>query len=286
MRRIASIVVVDPRGWLLLQERDEHPRVDPEKWSTVGGGVDEGETDEEGALRELEEETGLTGLDLDSLGTFSFYCTGCAETHEVAVFLAFADLTDADIDCREGRQIVFVDPATVHTLDWNRSLVATLPLVLGSTQYAGRFDVRERHQFGCVLLVDRAGGVLLQERDEHAPIDPDRWGLAGGHLEPGEDPEAGALRELAEETGVRLPPGSLHHYDTVRVYHPHSASVDRVHVFAAGVDLGDDDIDCREGRQIVFVDPDRARALDLGMTGVLTVPAFLDSDLYRVLATG
>ena len=26
------------------------------------------------------------------------------------VFVAATDLTDADIDCREGRQIVFVDP--------------------------------------------------------------------------------------------------------------------------------------------------------------------------------
>lgn len=284
MRRIASVVLVDPRGWLLLQERDEHPRVDPELWSPVGGGIDDGETDLEGALRELEEETGLTGIDLESLGVFSFYCAGCAETHEVALFVAFTDLTDADVVCREGRQIVFVDPATVHTLPWNRSLAVTLPLVLGSEAYVARFGLRERQEFGCVLLVDAHGGVLLQERDEHAPIDPDRWGLAGGHLEPGEDPEAGAYREVAEETGVRLPPGTLRLYETVPIYHPHSASVDRVHVFTARVDLTDADIDCREGRRIVFVPPDRARTLDLSMTGVVVVPAFLDSEVYRTLA--
>jgi 8-oxo-dGTP pyrophosphatase MutT (NUDIX family) len=284
MRRIASVVLVDPRGWLLLQERDEHPRVDPEMWSPVGGGIDEGESDEEGALRELEEETGLSGIDLESLGTFSFYCTGCAETHDVALFVAFTELTDADVVCQEGRQIVFVDPATVHTLDWNRSLAATLPLVMSSEAYADRFGLRERQQFGCVLLVDARGGVLLQERDEHAPIDPDRWGLVGGHLEPGEDPEAGAYREVEEETGVRLPPGTLRLLETVRVYHPHSASVDRVHVFTARVDLTDHDIDCREGRRIVFVPPDLARTLDLTMTGVVVVPAFLDSEVYRSLA--
>ncbi len=60
-----------------------------------------------------------------------------------------------------------------------------------------------------VALVDAAGRLLLQERDDGASIDPDRWG------------------------------------------------------------------------QIVFVPPSHARDLDLTMTGVLAVPAFLDSDTYR-----
>jgi hypothetical protein len=33
----------------------------------------------------------------------------------------------------------------------------------------------------------------------------------------------------------------------------------------------------------VFVEPDRARRLDLTMTGVLAVPAFLGSEHYRRL---
>ena len=53
-----------------------------------------------------------------------------------------------------------------------------------------------------------------------------------------------------------------------------------MHVYVARVDLTDADIDCHEGRQIVFVPPDRARDLDLTMTAVLVVPAFLDSEAY------
>ena len=110
------------------------------------------------------------------------------------------------------------------------------------------------------MLVDAEGRVLLQERDEHAPIDPDRWGLSGGHLEPGEDPEAGAYRELEEETGVRLAPGHP------RALRASSRSSTRTTARSTGstcssarVDLTDDDIDCHEGRQIVFVEPERAR---------------------------
>jgi 8-oxo-dGTP pyrophosphatase MutT (NUDIX family) len=283
MRRIAAVVLVDSRGWLLLQERDEHAPVDPDKWGMVGGGIEEGEDDAAGARRELEEETGLTGIDLDHLSDFTFYCGGCGESHDVALFLAFPELTDADVECHEGRRIVFVDPATIHTLDWNRGLAVALPLVIGSPSYAARFGTGVERRFGCVLLVDGAGRVLLQERDEHAPIDPNRWGMSGGHLDPGEDPEAGAYRELEEETGVRLPPGTLRHFAQFRVFHPHSASLDRTDLYVARVDLSDADIDCREGRSIVFVPPERALTLDLTMSATQAVPAFLASVEYRRL---
>jgi 8-oxo-dGTP pyrophosphatase MutT (NUDIX family) len=282
---VAAVALVDARGRLLLQERDEHAPVDADRWSLVGGGIDTGETDADAAVRELEEETGLIGVDLDSLGVFTYYCDGWGENQEVALFTAFTNLTDADVECHEGRQMVFVDPTTVHTLAWNRALAVALPRILGNPAYADRFGARPRHEFGCVLLVNAEGGVLLQERDEHAPIDPDLWGLAGGHLEPGEDAEQGAYRELEEETGVRLAPGTLQPFETLRIFHPHYGSVDLVHVFTARVDLTDADIDCHEGRQIVFVPPDRARDLDLSMTGVLVVPAFLDSDVYLSLVS-
>ena len=60
-----------------------------------------------------------------------------------------------------------------------------------------------------LLLVDRRGWVLLQERDENAPRAANQWGMVGGHVEDGEDFEPAAYRELTEETGIVLPPGAL-----------------------------------------------------------------------------
>jgi 8-oxo-dGTP pyrophosphatase MutT (NUDIX family) len=54
-----------------------------------------------------------------------------------------------------------------------------------------------------VLLVDARGGLLPRLRDGNTRIDPHRWCLPGGDVDPGEHPQAAALRELHEETGLK-----------------------------------------------------------------------------------
>lgn len=52
--------------------------------------------------------------------------------------------------------------------------------------------------------VEAAGGVVVNERGEWLMIyRSGRWDLPKGHIEPGEACEACAVREIAEETGVR-----------------------------------------------------------------------------------
>ena len=49
------------------------------------------------------------------------------------------------------------------------------------------------------VVFDETGRVLLNQRsDDH------RWALPSGCLEPGEQPAAGAAREVEEETGVHI----------------------------------------------------------------------------------
>lgn len=52
----------------------------------------------------------------------------------------------------------------------------------------------------CVVVIDAHAQVLLVKRS--VPPKIGQWCLPGGFLELGEAPEAGALRELAEETGL------------------------------------------------------------------------------------
>ena len=53
-----------------------------------------------------------------------------------------------------------------------------------------------------VTLIDLFGRrwlLMVERSDGHG------WALPGGHVEPGEDPQDAAVRELSEETGIRLP---------------------------------------------------------------------------------
>jgi 8-oxo-dGTP pyrophosphatase MutT (NUDIX family) len=60
-----------------------------------------------------------------------------------------------------------------------------------------------------VLLIDEAGRVLLFHGIDPADPTDDYWVTPGGGLEPGENPAQGAVRELFEETGLRVDPATL-----------------------------------------------------------------------------
>ena len=108
-------------------------------------------------------------------------------------------------------------------------------------------------------LVDDRGWVLLQERDSQAPVDPDRWALPGGGVEPGEAVADAAARELLEETGLREELASLGSYAVPCAVH----GEDDVALFGARTTATDADIVLGEGRQMVFVEPVVAAGLDL-----------------------
>lgn len=136
--------------------------------------------------------------------------------------------------------------------------------------------------FASVALVDARGWILLQERDEHPEIDPECWGLPGGHVEPGEAPLDAAYRELLEETGL-VPDGPLEEIAVALVQH-RPGRLDAVHLYAGATAATDDDVVCGEGRQIVFVAPEAALALDLTRGTVALLPSFLGSASHTALA--
>lgn len=136
------------------------------------------------------------------------------------------------------------------------------------------------------ILVDSRGWILLQERDERALVSPNQWGLVGGHLEEGESWEDALHRELAEETGLSERGFELW-FDEIVQHSPKVSShlADRWQIWVKRTEAADADIQLGEGRQIVFVDPERIRSgeLDLALSAQHVLPLFLNSSTYRSL---
>lgn len=89
-------------------------------------------------------------------------------------------------------------------------------------------------------VVEQSGHILLVKRKS----EPGKglWALPGGHLEMDETLEDGVIRELREETGIKVPvpvlKGSIH---ATHVFDdPHRSNIGRVVTFASYIKLRDD----------------------------------------------
>jgi 8-oxo-dGTP pyrophosphatase MutT (NUDIX family) len=134
-----------------------------------------------------------------------------------------------------------------------------------------------------VFLVDPEGRVLMQHRDARANVSPNQWALPGGKIEPGESPEAAGRREVLEETGLvvdRVEP----FWTGTRPSVSNPDGLVEVHAFYAPIDARQEDVVLGEGQAMVFLAPDQALALDLGVTAKVVLPLFLASPQYAALA--
>ncbi|MFI7412191.1 NUDIX hydrolase [Streptomyces sp. NPDC049627] len=71
-RRLAAAVVMDDQQRVLLVRRSEKERFLPRVWGVPCGKLEPEESPEDGALRELKEETGLLGEVVRKVGESSF----------------------------------------------------------------------------------------------------------------------------------------------------------------------------------------------------------------------
>jgi len=85
MHRVVHVLVFDPEGKLLLQKRSLTKDVAPGKWDTsVGGHVGIGEELSLSAAREMEEELGVSGCDMEYL--YSYIYRSRHETELVSTY--------------------------------------------------------------------------------------------------------------------------------------------------------------------------------------------------------
>lgn len=66
-RETAAIVVLNSEGKALVLKRGDDAEWEPNKWNLPGGGIEEGETPKEAAIRECQEEAGLTPKNVEHL---------------------------------------------------------------------------------------------------------------------------------------------------------------------------------------------------------------------------
>jgi 8-oxo-dGTP diphosphatase len=100
-----------------------------------------------------------------------------------------------------------------------------------------------------LAILYQQGKFLMQLRDDIAGIlYPGHWGLFGGHLEQGESPEEGLLRELMEEIGYDVEqPVKFRCYPDARVIR---------HVYHAPLTISIDRLNLQEGWDVGLVTPE------------------------------
>jgi 8-oxo-dGTP pyrophosphatase MutT (NUDIX family) len=136
-RRVAVVLLVDARGWLLMNLRGQDAPVEPGQWSFPGGGIEPGEPPERAAHRELLEETGLRVA-----GPLTLFWAGLRPSVRRPdrltawhIYYASTAACQEDIILGEGDAMVFTDPAHIPALNLGVNAAFFLPLFLASAEY-------------------------------------------------------------------------------------------------------------------------------------------------------
>jgi 8-oxo-dGTP pyrophosphatase MutT (NUDIX family) len=88
------------------------------------------------------------------------------------------------------------------------------------------------------IITNKSNNILLQHKDNFAPVKPNRWCLFAGEIEPGETPEQALARELFEELEFKLDD-----YKFFRIYE--GGGIKR-YIFTVRTDLAEEELKSRQ----------------------------------------
>lgn len=137
IRRVATVLLVDARGWVLMQLRGADAPASPGVWSFPGGGIEDGEEPEEAARRELLEETGLL-VDGELVLYWSGMRPSASATRGLVEWYLYCAATDArqeDVVLGEGEAMEFIAPEDALALDLGPTARELLPKFFASEDY-------------------------------------------------------------------------------------------------------------------------------------------------------
>jgi len=105
----ALVIIEDWHNRLLMQLRDaDKPIVYPGCWTLFGGGVEKGETPQNAAIRELNEEIGICVFGEKLIPSAVTLSTDCRK-ELIYIFSVKLDISPKDICLQEGAGFAFLD---------------------------------------------------------------------------------------------------------------------------------------------------------------------------------
>lgn len=213
VQRVAAYAVIVRDGQILLSRLA--PRVSrSELWTLPGGGLDHGEDPRDAVVREVHEETGLDVTIGQTARTYSLHLSDTWRRGRRVDAHSLRIVYDGwvPVDSPEPR-VVEVDGSTIEAA-WRpiaEVLDGTVPVVAMVKEALDAYQPFRWQRVAAYALVRRSepeDAVLLTRvspRGFHTGL----WGLPGGGLDFDEDPVAGVVREVAEETGAACTVGAL-----------------------------------------------------------------------------
>lgn len=164
-------------------------------WGVPGGKLEKNESVEEGALRELREETGI------SLKRNQLYSLGKLYMRKPDVDYVF-HVFKISLDAQPK-----VDLSPEHSeYKWaNPEELKTIPFMAGGPTALQYFYKKAKRKSGtnlCVYLIVKKGDQILLHLRQNTGYADGKYGLISGHVEDGESAISAMIREAEEETGI------------------------------------------------------------------------------------